>query len=143
MIVYCYYQYVMSPATGEWTHVLQRGRQDHARLSQVSYKGVAMTHINKTKLYVKTKDSAPDNKKVLRQAKEAFTNARKVSQQTLSIIVFAINKKPWVVFDTPCILLLWHSMEYRFRGNTLYINIPLYLRALVRCDVVRCQGILV
>ena len=35
-----------------------------------------------------------------------------------------------------------------FRGiqvprNTLYIIIPLYLRALVRCDVVRCQGILV
>ena len=41
-----------------------------------------------------------------------------------------------------CCLQVWHSVEYRFRGNTLYINIPLYLRALVRCDVVRCQGIL-
>ena len=30
-----------------------------------------------------------------------------------------------------------------FRGNTLYIVVPLYLRALVGCDVVRCQGVLV
>ena len=40
-------------------------------------------------------------------------------------------------------IYMWHSVDYRFRGNTLYIIIPMYLRALVRCDVVRCQGILV
>ena len=41
------------------------------------------------------------------------------------------------------IIHLWHSVEYRFRGNTLYINIPFVPQALVRCDVVCCQGILV
>ena len=35
-------------------------------------------------------------------------------------------------------------MEYRFRGNTLFINIPLVpLGPIVRCDVVCCQGFLV
>ena len=51
--------------------------------------------------------------------------------------------KPIVSFFLISLLvLLWHSAEYRSRGNDVYINIPLCLRASVCCDVVCCQGIL-